>query len=112
MTPTPDELTDILYRIDNDMANWRDRARLREHVNEQAATIYEQRQHIANLTREVEAHDAALQAKDAELAALKQTTQAPPGWHKLFMATPTLPIEISVNGVPIPLSVAGSTEEM
>jgi len=51
----------------------------------------------------VDAHDAALQRLTAQ-------TQAPPGWHKLFMATPTLPIEISVNGVPIPLHVAGSTE--
>lgn len=109
---TDAELQDILYRIDNDMANWRDRARLRAHVEAQAATIAERDQTIAQLRAEVDAHDAALQRRDAEIAALKRETQAPPGWHKLFMATPTLPIEISVNGVPIPLHNGASTEEM
>ena len=88
---TDAELQDILWRIDNDMDNWRDRARLRQHIEAQAQTI-------ASLRAEVDAR--------------KQQTQAPAGWHKLFMATPTLPIEISVNGVPIPLHNGASTEEM
>lgn len=102
---TDAELQDILWRIDNDMDNWRDRVRLREYVNEQAATIYEQRQHITEQA-------ATIAQLRAEVDALKRETQAPPGWHKLFMATPTLPIEISVNGVPIPLHNGASTEEM
>ncbi len=36
---TDAELQDILWRIDNDMDNWRDRVRLRQHITEQAATI-------------------------------------------------------------------------
>lgn len=94
---TDAELQDILYRIDNDMANWRDRARLRAHVEAQAATIAERDQTITQLRAENEAHAAALQRLTAQ-------TQAPPGWHKLFVATPTLPVEISVNGVPVPLN--------
>jgi hypothetical protein len=99
------QLNRILARIELRAANFLDVENLRDHITEQAATI-------ASLKREVEAHDAALQAQDAEIAALKQTTQAPPGWHKLFMATPTLPIEIAVNGVPIPMHNGTSTEEL
>ena len=80
---TDAELQDILWRIDNDMDNWRDRARLRQHIEAQAQTI-------ASLRAEVDAR--------------KQQTQAPAGWHRLFVATPTLPVEISVNGVPVPLN--------
>ncbi len=123
---TDTELTDILFRVDNDMDNWRDRAKLRQHIQAQAARIAQLENHVqvvdasnvhltklaGQLRAEVDAHDAALQQRDAAISALKQTTQAPPGWHKLFMATPTLPIEISVNGVPIPLHNGASTEEM
>ncbi len=94
---TDAELQDILYRIDNDMDNWRDHVRLREYVNEQAATIYEQRQHITEQA-------ATIAQLRAEVDALKRETQAPDGWHKLFVATPTLPVGISVNGVPVPLN--------
>ncbi len=80
---TDAELQDILWRIDNDMDNWRDRAKLRQHIEAQAQTI------------------ASLRA---EVDALKRETHAPDGWHKLFVATPTLPVEISVNGVPVPLN--------
>jgi hypothetical protein len=80
---TDTELTDILFRVDNDMDNWRDRAKLRQHIEAQAQTI-------ASLRAEVDAR--------------KQQTQAPAGWHRLFVATPTLPVEISVNGVPVPLN--------
>ena len=109
---TDAELTDILYRLDEGITHWRDRAKLRQHIAAQAATIAERDQTIAQLRAEVDAHDAALQQRDAAISALKQTTQAPPGWHKLFMATPTLPVEISVNGVPIPIHNGASTEEM
>lgn len=106
---TDAELQDILYRLDEGIAHWRDRARLRQHIKAQAATIAERDQTIAQLRAEVDAHDAALQARDAEIAALKRETAAPPGWHKLFVATPTQNVSIAVNGVPVALH-NGDTE--
>jgi len=109
---TDAELQDILWRIDNDMDNWRDRVRLREYVNEQAATIAQLENHVQVVdASNVHLTKLAGQLR-AEVDALKRETQAPDGWHKLFVATPTLPVEISVNGVPIPLHNGASTEEM
>ncbi len=101
---TPEELTDLLWRIDNDMDNWRDRVRLREYVNEQAATIAQLENHVQVVdASNVHLTKLAGQLR-AEVDALKRETQAPAGWHKLFVATPTLPVEISVNGVTVPLN--------
>ncbi len=105
---TDTELTDILFRVDNDMDNWRDRARLRQHVNEQAATIAQLENHV-QIVDASNVHLTKLAGQlRAEVDALKRETQAPDGWHKLFVATPTLPVEISVNGVPVPLNGHGA----
>lgn len=86
---TQQQLDELYTRIRRRMTNMRDADDLERY--------------IAQLRAEVDAHDAALQRLTAQ-------TQAPPGWHKLFVATPTLPIEIAVNGVPIPLHNGASTE--
>lgn len=77
---TDAELQDILYRLDEGIAHWRDRARLRQHIKAQAATIAERDQTIAQLRAEVDAHDAALQAQDAEIARLRTLTFTPIGY--------------------------------
>lgn len=101
---TDTELTDILFRVDNDMDNWRDRAKLRQHIQAQAARIAQLENHVQVVdASNVHLTKLAGQLR-AEVDALKRETQAPDGWHKLFVATPTLPVEISVNGVPVPLN--------
>ncbi len=107
---TDTELTDILFRVDNDMDNWRDRARLRQHIQAQAARIAQLENHVQVVdASNVHLTKLAGQLR-AEVDALKRETHAPAGWHKLFVATPTLPVEISVNGVTVPLNGHGTDE--
>ena len=106
------ETQDAIRRLRHGYGNWFDWEKVEEHIRILTEELARKEQTIAQLRAEVDAHDRALQARDAEIASLKRETQAPPGWHKLFVATPTLPVEISVNGVPIPLHNGASTEEM
>lgn len=86
---TDAQLERILNRIACRTSNFLDLEALREHLTEQAATI-------ASLKRELDAHDAALQQRDAELAAIQSH-----GGGRWLITTPTGNVDLIVNGVPI-----------
>lgn len=107
---TDAELAEIFYRLEWGITHWRDRAKLRQHIEAQAARIAQLENHVQVVdASNVHLTKLAGQLR-AEVDALKRETQAPDGWHKLFVATPTLPVEISVNGVPVPLNGHGADE--
>lgn len=106
------ETQDAIRRLRHGYGNWFDWEKIEEHIRLLTEELARKDKIIVQLRAEVDAHDRALQQRDMEIAALKRETAAPPGWHKLFLATPTQAVEISVNGVPIPIHNGTSTEEM